>query len=146
MAAGTELHEISGYRPDFRLAAWEDNAWHVYDVDDVPDAETGEDMLDLRNKVTRVHLVEGDRGEAILRTRGRRGSGSGHHAGSAGGSGAARCSNLYDPLTGESPVFVRFDMVDCTAVQRAWHVKSDMLWRRIEAPKILEAELSPLVP
>ena len=52
-------------RPDFRLAAWEDNTWHVYDV---PDADTGEDMLDLRNRVTAVHLVEGDRGEGILRT------------------------------------------------------------------------------
>ena len=53
-------------------------------------------------------------------------------------------SNLYDRLTDESAVFVRFDMVDGTSVQRAWHVKSGMLWRRIEAPNILEAEMSPL--
>ena len=68
LAAGTELRGISGYRRDFRLAAWEDSTWHAYEVDDVPDADTGEDPLDLRDKVTAVHLVEGDRGEGILKT------------------------------------------------------------------------------
>ena len=144
LAAGTELREISGYRPDFRLAAWEDNTWHVYEVDDVPDAETGADLLDLRNKVTAVHLVEGDRGEGILRTVDDEDRVAAIVQAVLAAPVLPEASNLYDRLTDESPVFVRFDMVDGTAVQRAWYVISGMLWRRIEASKILEAELSPL--
>jgi hypothetical protein len=141
LAAGTELREIRGYRPDFRLAAWEDNTWHVYEVDDVADADTGEDMLDL---VTAVHLVEGDRGEGILRTVDDEDRVAAIVQAVLAAPVLTEGSNLYDRLADESPVFVRFDMVDGTAVQRAWHVKSGMPWRRIEAPKILEAELSPL--
>lgn len=143
LAQGTELREINGYRPDFRLAAWEDSAWRVYEVDDVPDAETGEDMLDLRDKVTAVHLVEGDRGEGILKT-----VDDEHRVAAIVRAVLAapvlpETSSLYERLGDESPVFVRFDMVDGTAVQRAWHVESGMLWRRIKVPAILEAELSP---
>jgi hypothetical protein len=143
LAEGTELREINGYRPDFRLAAWEDGAWHVYEVDDVPDAETGEDMLDLRDKVTAVHLVEGDRGERILQTVHDEDRVAAIVRAVLAAPVLPETSSMYDRLGDESPVFVRFDMVDGTAVQRAWHVESGMLWRRIEVPEILEAELSP---
>lgn len=146
LAAGTELREINGYRPDFRLAAWEDGAWHVYEVDDVPDAKTGEDMLDLRDKVTAVHLVEGDRGEGILQTVDDEDRVAAIVRAVLAAPVLPEKSSLYERLGDESPVFVRFDMVDGTAVQRAWHVESGLLWRRIKVPEILKAELSPRTP
>ena len=132
LPVGTELRAVDGYRPDFRLAAWEEGAWRLYEVDDVPDAVVGEDMLDLRDKVVAVHLVEGDRGERILRTV----------------DDKAQVETLVDAvlsapvvseqssrLGDESPVFVRFDLRDGTSVQRAWHVEAGLLWRRITAPR-----------
>ncbi len=69
LPVGTELRKIAGYRSDFRLAAHEDGRWRIYEAADVPDAGTGEDLLDIRGKVRRVHLVEGDdEGTGILRT------------------------------------------------------------------------------
>ena len=143
LPVGTELRSVDGYRPDFRLAALEDGAWQVYEVDDVPDAVTGEDMLDLRDKVTAVHLVEGERGEGVLRTV----DDPSRVTAIVQAVLAARVlpdrPGLYDRLGNESPVFLRFEMADGTAVQRAWHVEAGILWRRIEAPEILESELSP---
>lgn len=146
LAAGTELREVNGYRPDFRLAAREEGAWHVYEVDDVPDAVTGEDMLDLRDKVVRVHLVEGDRGEKILRTVDDESQVTSIVQTVLMAPVLPESPTLYDRLGDESPVFVRFDMTDGTAVQRAWHVESGVLWRRIKAPAALEQLLSPLRP
>lgn len=146
LPVGTELREIDGYRPDFRLAAWEEGAWRVYEVDDVPDAVTGEDMLDLRDKVVRVHLVEGDRGERILRTVDRPSEVAFVVRAVLAAPVLPETSSLYDELGNESPVFVRFEMLDGTAVQRAWHVEAGLLWRRIAAPVVLETALSPRRP
>jgi len=127
LAAGTELREINGYRPDFRLAAWDDGAWQVYEVDDVPGAVTGEDMLDLRDKVVRVHLVEGDRGEGVLKTVDDTSTVASIVQAVLEAPVLPGTSKLYDRLGNESPVFVRFEMIDGTAVQRAWHVRAGLL-------------------
>ncbi len=139
---GTELHAVNGYRRDFRLAANENGAWRVYEVMDVPGAATGADQLDLAGKVVKVHLIEGDRGEDILETV----------------DDAARVTALVRAVMtapvvpeqaleqrvgDESPVFVRFDLIDGTVVQRAWHVKGGVLWPRIEAPPELSEALAP---
>jgi hypothetical protein len=143
LPAGTELRAVDGYRPDFRLAAREDGAWQVYEVEDVPGADTGEDLLDLRDKVTAVHLVEGDRGEGILTPV----HDPDRVAAVVRAVLTARvlpdAATLWDRLGAEAPQFVRFDMADGTAVQRAWHVRAGVLGPRIEAPEILESALSP---
>ncbi|MDP9394937.1 MAG: hypothetical protein M3Q27_12155 [Actinomycetota bacterium] len=143
LPVGTELREIAGYRSDFRLAAHEDGRWRIYEAADVPDAGTGEDLLDIRGKVRRVHLVEGDdEGTGILRTVDR----------------PARVTALVDAVLAapvmpeaeaarrfddETPVFVRFDLADGTTVQRAWHVRAGVLSRRVEAPAALLHALRP---
>jgi hypothetical protein len=138
LAVGTELREVAGYRPDFRLAAWEQGAWRVYEVDDIADAETGEDMLDLRDKVQAVHLVEGERGTGILDSV----EDPAHVAWIIEAILAApvvpESDTLYDRLGNEAPMFVRFDMVDGTTVQRAWDVEAGLLSRRIKAPGALQ--------
>lgn len=146
LAAGTELREITGYRSDFRLAARENGAWHVYEVDDLPDAITGEDLLDLRDKVVRVHLVEGDRDEQILKTVDDPSQVAALVAAVLAAPVLPETSTLYDRLGDESPVFIRFDLVDGTVVQRAWHVEAGVLWRRIQAPAVLKEMLSPGQP
>lgn len=146
LPAGTELREINGYRSDFRLAAWDDGAWHVYEVDDVPDAVEGEDMLDLRDKVVRVHLVGGDRGERIIKTVDDKFDVTSIVESVLAARVLPETSKLYDRLGDESPVFVRFEMIDGTAVQRAWHVRAGVIWRRIKAPAALEKLLSPPQP
>jgi hypothetical protein len=143
LPVGTELRAVDGYRPDFRLAAWEDGAWRLYEVDDVPDATVGEDMLDLRDKVVAVHLVEGDRGESILRTVDDEAQVASLVDAVLRARVVSEKSNLYERLGDESPVFVRFDLRDGTSVQRAWHVEAGLLWRRITAPRELVDALAP---
>jgi hypothetical protein len=139
---GTELRAVSGYRRDFRLAAKEDGAWRVYEVMDVPGAATGADQLDLAGKVVTVHLVEGDRGEDIVAT----------VADPVRVTALVQAvlsspvfpeRELEERLGDDSPVFVRFELVDGTAVQRAWHVRAGVLWPRIEAPPELAEALTP---
>lgn len=143
LPAGTELRAIKDYRRDFRLAAWEDGAWRVYEVDDVPDATTGEDLLDLRDKVVRVHLVEGDRGEKILKTVDNQSEVTTIVEAVLAAPVLPDTPKLYDRLGNEPVVFVRFDLPDGTSVQRAWHRKAGVLWRRIKAPDELRQALSP---
>ncbi len=140
---GTQLRAIAGYRRDFRLAAWQDGAWRVYEVDDVPDASTGEDLLDLRGKVVRVHLVEGDRGEKIVATVDNQSEVTTIVEAVLAAPVLADKPELYDRLGNEPAVFVRFDLTDDTSVQRAWHRKADVLWRRIKAPDELHDALPP---
>ena len=52
-------------------------------------------------------------------------------------------SEASSRLGDESPAFVRFDLRDGTAVQRAWHVEAGLLWRRITAPPELAVALEP---
>jgi hypothetical protein len=143
LPAGTDLREVAGYRADFRLAAWEDGAWQVYEVENVPDADTGEDLLDLRDKVTAVHLVEGDRGEGILATVDEPDRVATIVQAVLTARVLPDTAKTWDRLGNEAPLFVRFDMSDGTAVQRVWHVKARVLGPRIEAPEILESALSP---
>ena len=142
LPAGAELREIVGSRPRLRLAALRDGGWHVYEAYDVPGARTGEDLLDLRGKVRRVHLVEGERGTDVLTTVG----------------DPAAAQRLVDAVLsapvlssdaasarigGEAPLFVRFDLVDGTSVQRAWHREAEVLASVLEAPDALEELLGP---
>lgn len=142
LPVGTELREVNGYRSSFRLAAWEDGAWRVYEPSERAGAETGEDLLDIRGKVEAIHLIEGQRGEGILRTV----------------DDPATVQRIveavldapvltddarFDRMGNEAPLFVRFDLADGTAVQRAWHVRAEILAGELEAPRALAEALQP---
>lgn len=142
LAAGTELREVNGYRSDFRLAAWEDGAWRIYEPSEIAGADTGEDLLDIRGKVEAIHLVEGDRGEGILRTiedpdTVRR------VVDAVLDAPVLTDDTRFDRMGNEAPLFVRFDLVDGTAVQRAWHVRAEVLAGELEAPAALTEALDP---
>ncbi len=142
LPAGTELRTVDGYRTDFRLAARQHRAWRVYEPVEVPGADTGEDILDIRGKVEQIHLVEGDRGEDILRTvedpATVRRVVDAVLAASVLTDGAG-----LESMGNEAPLFVRFDLTDGTAVQRAWHVQAKVLAGEIQAPQILAQSLRP---
>jgi hypothetical protein len=140
---GTEVRAVSGYRRDFRLAANENGSWRLYEVTDVPGAATGADLLDLAGKVVKVHLVEGDRGEDILETVDNPGRVAALVRAVLSSPVLPERTEMDKRLGDESPVFIRFDLIDGTAVQRAWHVKAGVLWPRIEAPPELSEALAP---
>jgi hypothetical protein len=60
LPAGTPVYEMRGYAPTFRLAAKGTGAgsglW-VYEAATSPDAQVGEDLLDIRGKVTSIDIL-----------------------------------------------------------------------------------------
>lgn len=138
LPAGTELRSFADANPALRLAVHEDGAWRVYEVGEVPDARTGGDVLDLAGGVEKVELLDGDSATEVL--------------GSV--DEPADVQRLVDAvleapagkpeherLGDESPVFVRFTLVDGTAVQRPWHRSAGVLASQVAAPDELEALL-----
>lgn len=142
LPAGTELREVVGYRTDFRLAAYEDGKWRIYESYDRDEISTGEDMLDLRDKVIAIHLVEGYYGRDIEQT-----------VDDPELVAAIVNAVLDAPAVpederdeatgGEEPVFVRFDLLDGTSVQRAWHVDAEIFALDFRAPAELTEALAP---
>ena len=133
LPAGTELREVLGYRTDFRLAAKEGRRWTIYESYHQDGIETGEDMLDLRDKVTAIHLVEGYYGRDIQQTV----DDPDVVATIVDAVLAAPAvpEDERDEATGaESPMFVRFDLLDGTSVQRAWHVHAGIFALDFRAP------------
>jgi hypothetical protein len=53
---GTPVYEVQGYELWFRLAARLDGRWVLYEADRVPGAEFGDDLLDIRGKVTYISI------------------------------------------------------------------------------------------
>lgn len=145
LPAGTVLREVSGYRHDFRLAAQEEGVWRAYEPVELPDAQTGADLLDVRGKVSRISLVEGHTGVGVLRTVAdpttvQRVVGAVLAAPVL--TEAERQARRED-IRDEPPSFVRFDLIDGTTVQRAWHVEADLFADALPAPAALRQALMP---
>ena len=143
LSPGTELREVDGYRRDFRLAAEEEEggAWRLYEPQHVRGARTGEDLLDLRGKVERIHLVEGERGEDVLAT-----------VADPATVERVTAAVLAAPVLPEAtvrergvavPSFVRFVLADSTEVQRAWQVEAGVLAGSLSAPDELRTVFDP---
>lgn len=142
LPAGTKLRAVEGYRTDFRLAAWEEGAWRIYEISEPADAEIGEDLLDIRGKVEAIHLVEGERGEGILRSV--EDPDTVERVVEAVLEAPVLADETrFDRMGNEAPLFVRFDLSDGTAVQRAWHVDSGVLAGQLDAPTALTEALQP---
>ena len=65
---GTPVYAVKGYSPEFRLGTLEDGRPILYEADTSPFAKTGEDLLDIRGKVTAIDILNDDNEMTILGT------------------------------------------------------------------------------
>ena len=65
---GTPVHAVKGYSPEFRLAALEKGGVALYEADTNPAAQTGEDLLDIRGRVTAIDILNDDRHLTVITT------------------------------------------------------------------------------
>ena len=65
---GTPVYAVKGYSPEFRLGTLEDGRPTLYEADTNPFAKTGEDLLDIRGKVTAIDILNDDDAMTILGT------------------------------------------------------------------------------
>ena len=65
---GTQVFEVKGYSPQFRLGTLEEGRPTLYEADTNPSAKTGEDLLDIRGKVTAIDVLNDDNEMTILGT------------------------------------------------------------------------------
>ncbi len=65
---GTRVYEVEGYSPEFRLATLERGRATLYEADTNPNAQTGEDLLDIGGKVTAIDILNDDDEMTVLGT------------------------------------------------------------------------------
>ena len=65
---GTRVYRVKGYSPKFRLATLEQSRATLYEADTNPNAKTGEDLLDIRGKVTAIDILNDDDEMTVLAT------------------------------------------------------------------------------
>ena len=65
---GTQVYAVSGYAPEFRLATIEEGKPTLYEADTNPSARVGEDLLDIRGKVTAIDILNDDDQMTVLAT------------------------------------------------------------------------------
>ncbi len=141
LPVGTPLRALRGYRTDFRIAARTPDGWRLYEVEDVPDARTGEDLLDLRGKVARVDLLANLDDDRVVRRVAERPA-----VDRLVEAVLAAPVTAAGPTGDESPFILRFGMHDGTTVEIPWFVDERVLGRRISAPNTLAAVLRPGLP
>ena len=55
---GTPVYAVQGYSPKFRLATLDQGRLTLYEADTNPFAKTGQDLLDIRDKVAAIDILE----------------------------------------------------------------------------------------
>ncbi len=55
---GTPVYAVKGYSPEFWLATLDDGAVRLFEADTNPNAKTGEDLLDIRGKVSAIDILD----------------------------------------------------------------------------------------
>ena len=65
---GTPVYTVKGYSSEFRLATLEQSRPTLYEADTNPQARTGEDLLDIRGKVTAIDILNDDDENTLLAT------------------------------------------------------------------------------
>ena len=65
---GTPVYAVKGYSREFRLATLEDGEVTLFEADTNPAAKTGEDLLDIRGKVTSINILSAKGARTILGT------------------------------------------------------------------------------
>ena len=124
---GTEVYEMLGYDPSFRLVARWNGNYVIYEADTNPTATVGEDLLDIRDKVDYIS-VERDGGGRFV---------SIHTA-----EKVDRFTEMVleapvdqdENVPGDDNVFLTFHLKDGTGVTRAVSRGSDIMSRGIQLP------------
>ena len=124
LAPGTPVHEVKGYKPEFRLATLADGRVKIFEADTNPLAETGEDLIDIRGKVTSIDILSEEDASTVLATIDEE----------------LAVENFVDLVLG-SPVdqerrgrdegrrcFLGFRLADGTSIVRAFWLESGQLW------------------
>ena len=131
---GTPVYAVKGYVPEFRLATLEEGEVRLFEADTNPLARTGEDLLDIRGKVTAIDILSEEDSAIVLGTIDEEGS-----------------VNRFVEAVLESPVdqgsrnhegeryFLGFRLADGTSVVRSFWLESRELWRGIMTDAVVAA-------
>ena len=65
---GIPVYAVKGYVPEFRLATLEEGRVTLFEADTNPLATTGEDLLDIRGKVTAIDILSEEDAKTVLGT------------------------------------------------------------------------------
>ncbi len=136
LEAGTPMHAVAGYRPEFRLAARQGDRLILFEADTNPAARRGADLLDLGGKVRAIGVNSERDGVMEL----------------ASIADPARVAALVELILG-APVdqtfrdedhrgaryFLAFHLEDGTAVSRAYWPDSGEVSRGIMTPAAIRA-------
>ena len=123
---GTPVYAVKGYDPEFRLATLGGRSVRVFEADMNPAAKIGEDLLDIRGKVTTIDINSGEDARTV-----------------GGSIDEERAVERFVEMVLESPVgdvkhdhegprfFLAFHLADGTSVVRAFWLESGELARDI---------------
>ena len=129
---GTPVYAVKGYVPEFRLATLEEGRVTLFEADTNPLATTGEDLLDIRGKVTAIDILSEEDAKTVLGT-----------------IDGERPVERFAELVLESPVdqewwdhdgpryFLGFWLADGTSVVRSFWLESGELSRGIMTDSIV---------
>ena len=129
---GTPVYAVKGYVPELRLATLEEGRVTLFEADTNPLATTGEDLLDIRGKVTAIDILSEEDAKKVLGT-----------------IDGERPVERFAELVLESPVdqewwdhdgpryFLGFWLADGTSVVRSFWLESGELSRGIMTDSIV---------
>ena len=132
LSPGTPVYAVKGYIPEFRLATLEEGRVTLFEADTNPLATTGEDLLDIRGKVTAIDILSEEDAKTVLGT-----------------IDGERPVERFAELVLESPVdqewwdhdgpryFLGFWLADGTSVVRSFWLESGELSRGIMTDSIV---------
>jgi len=127
LAAGSPVYTVKGYRPGFRLAASHHGRLRLYEANDAVGARTGADLLDLAGKVRYLSVNSGRVELARIRDRPQVAELVRNVLEAPVGPSRGRAERRY--------CFVVFNMVDRTAVRRAFFPETGELMPGVFAPR-----------
>ncbi len=138
---GTLIYAVKGYSPEFRLATLQDGETTLFEADTNPAAKIGEDLLDIRGKVTAIDILSPQDARTVLGT-----------------IDDERVVERFvetvlgSPVDQESrdrgrpPYSVGFRLADGTSVVRSFWLESGELWRGIMTDPIVASMVSSALP
>lgn len=130
---GTVVYEVTGYDPEFRVAArgLEEGGYTLYEADTVPNARVGADLLDIDGKVRLITINSRRDGSTEIARIGER-------------SEIRRMVHMVlsapvdqdrDIPGGNGEVVIEFHLVDGTSVLRNFYPSEPELLRGIQVPE-----------
>ena len=138
---GTPVYAVKGYAAEFRLAAFVDGRVTLFEADTNPLARTGENLLDIRGKVTAIDILSEEDASIVLGT-----------------IDEDNLAERFVELVLESLVdqehrdheglryFLGFRLADGTSVVRSFWLESGELWRGIMTDPIVASIASSSLP